>query len=38
MLVDKEFFIDEGAQLTIRPKLGKSYVFDAESEEFITKC
>jgi multiple sugar transport system ATP-binding protein len=38
MLVDKEFFIDEGAQLTIRPKAGKCYVFDAESEEFITKC
>ena len=38
MLVDKEFFIDEGAELTIRPKQGKSYVFDAESEEFITKC
>ena len=37
MLVDKEFFIDEGAQLTIRPKAGKCYVFDAESE-FITKC
>ena len=38
MLVDKEFFIDEGAELIIRPKTGKSYVFDAESEEFITKC
>ena len=38
MLVDKEFFIDEGAQLTIRPKAGKCYVFDAESEEFIAKC
>ena len=38
MLVDKEFFIDEGAELIIRPKTGKSYVFDSESEEFITKC
>ena len=38
MLVDKEFFIDEGADLTIRPKNGKSYVFDSESEEFIAKC
>ena len=38
MLVDKEFFIDEGAELIIKPKTGKSYVFDAESEEFITKC
>ena len=38
MLVDKEFFIDEGAELMIKPKTGKSYVFDAESEEFITKC
>ena len=38
MLVDKEFFIDEGAELIIKPKTGKSYVFDSESEEFITKC
>ncbi len=38
MLVDKEFFIDEGAELIIKPKTGKSYVFDAESEEFLTKC
>ena len=38
MLVDKEFFIDEGTELIIKPKTGKSYVFDAESEEFLTKC
>lgn len=38
MLVDKEFFIEEGAELMIKPKAGKSYVFDAESEEFTTKC
>ena len=38
MLVDKEFFIDEGAELIIKPKTGKSYVFDSEIDEFITKC
>lgn len=38
MLVDKEFFINEGEELIVRPKTGKSYVFDAESEAFITKC
>ena len=38
MLVEKEFEIEEGNELIVRPKLGKSYVFDAESEAFITKC
>ena len=38
MLVDKEFFITEGEELIVRPKAGKSYVFDAESEAFIKKC
>ena len=38
MLVDKEFQIEEGKELIVRPKAGKSYVFDAESEEFIVKC
>ena len=38
MLVEKEFEIEEGKELIVRPKLGKSYVFDAESEAFITKC
>ena len=38
MLVEKEFKIEEGKELIVRPKLGKSYVFDAESEAFITKC
>ena len=38
MLVHKEFEIEEGSELTVKPKLGKSYVFDAESEEFVTKC
>lgn len=38
MLVDKEFIISEGEQLKIRPKSGKSYVFDSESEAFIKKC
>lgn len=38
MLVDKEFYVDEGAELVVRPKLGKSYVFESESEEFIVKC
>ena len=30
--------LEEGNELIVRPKLGKSYVFDAESEAFITKC
>ena len=38
MLVDKEFYINEGEELIVRPKTGKSYVFDAESEAFVTKC
>ena len=38
MLVDKEFVINEGEELIVKPKTGKSYVFDAESEAFITKC
>ncbi len=38
MLVDKEFFIAEGEELTVRPKVGKTYVFDSESEEFVKKC
>ena len=38
MLVDKEFFINEGEELIVKPKTGKSYVFDAESEAFVTKC
>lgn len=38
MLVDKEFEINEGDKLKIRPKVGKAYVFDSESEEFIKKC
>ena len=38
MLVDKEFMIAEGTRLCVRPKVGKAYVFDTETEEFITKC
>lgn len=38
MLVDKEFNISEGEELKIRPKIGKSYVFDSKSEELIKKC
>nr|WP_307989309.1 ABC transporter ATP-binding protein [uncultured Niameybacter sp.] len=38
MLVDKEFMIAEGTTLKVRPKVGKAYVFDTETEEFITKC
>ena len=38
MLVDKEFYVNEGEELIVRPKTGKSYVFDAESEAFVTKC
>jgi len=38
MAFEEEFEIEEGKELIVRPKLGKSYVFDAESEAFITKC
>ncbi|MGL5675067.1 MAG: ABC transporter ATP-binding protein [Cellulosilyticaceae bacterium] len=38
MLVDKEFTVAEGSKLKVRPKQGKAYVFDTETEEFITKC
>ena len=38
MLVDKEFFIKEGEEMIVRPKTGKTYVFDSESEEFVKKC
>lgn len=38
MLVHKEFEIAEGSELKIRPKKGKAYVFDIETEEFIKKC
>ena len=38
MLVEKEYAIEERNELIVRPKHGKSYVFDAESEAFITKC
>lgn len=38
MLVDKEFSIPEGAALKVRPKIGKAYVFDVKTEEFIKKC
>ena len=38
MLVEKEFNNPEGSELIIRPKEGKSYIFDIESEEFIKKC
>ncbi len=38
MLVDKEFTIEEGATIKVRPKKGKAYVFDMQTEEFITKC
>ena len=38
MLVDKEFYVNEGEELIVKPKTGKSYVFDAESEAFVTKC
>ncbi|MGL4736872.1 MAG: ABC transporter ATP-binding protein [Cellulosilyticaceae bacterium] len=38
MLVDKEFVIEEGAALKVRPKVGKAYVFDIDTEEFVKKC
>ena len=38
VLKNVSFEIEEGKELIVRPKLGKSYVFDAESEAFITKC
>lgn len=38
MLVEKEFAMNEGDILMVRPKLGKSYIFDSESEAFIKKC
>lgn len=37
MLVDKEFMIEEGSKLSVRPKVGKAYLFDTETEEFIEK-
>lgn len=38
MLVDKESEISEGDIIKIKPKDGKSYLFDSENEEFISKC
>lgn len=38
MLVENTCTISEGEKIKIRPKKGKAYVFDSESEEFIKKC
>lgn len=38
MLVENTCDIAEGEKIRIRPKDGKAYVFDTDSEEFLKKC
>ena len=38
MLVENTCDIAEGEKIRIRPKEGKAYVFDVDSEEFLKKC
>lgn len=38
MLVENTCNISEGEKIKIRPKEGKAYIFDSETEEFIKKC
>ena len=38
MLVENTCDIAEGEKIRIRPKEGKAYVFDLDSEEFLKKC
>lgn len=38
MLLEKEYKVNEGSKIKIKPKKGKAYLFDMETEEFISKC
>ena len=38
VLVENTFSIEEGKGIYIKPKVGKCYIFDEKTEEFIKKC
>ena len=38
VLVENTFSIKEGKGIYIKPKVGKCYIFDEKTEEFIKKC
>ena len=38
VLVENTFSIEEGKGIYIRPKIGKCYIFNEKTEEFIKKC